>query len=257
MTRAGRCFDPSAPGRRNGVTLGGMHDVVVGADGIRGGWVWVAVSSLGLACGVDSTARDLHDRFSHVQWLSIDVPIGLPERGPRRCDREARALLGAPRSSSVFSAPVRAVLAASQYDEASELHRRADGRSMSVQAFHLLPKIREVDVLVREGDRGARHRWREVHPEVSFALWNGGRAMAHAKRTPSGREERLALVEARWPGAYRSCRTDLRGCGVAADDLLDAFAAAWSAERRRDGCAIVLPGDPEVDAYGVRMEIVA
>lgn len=44
-------------------------------------------------------------------WVVVvDSPIGLTAAGQRTCDRAARATLGRPRGSSVFSAPVRSVL---------------------------------------------------------------------------------------------------------------------------------------------------
>jgi predicted RNase H-like nuclease len=40
------------------------------------------------------------------------------------------------------------------------------------------------------------------------------------------------------------------------DDLLDAFAACWSAERVLAGRARTLPAMPPMDEHGLRMEIV-
>ena len=43
---------------------------------------------------------------------------------------------------------------------------------------------------------------------------------------------------------------------VAADDLLDALADAWTARRHADGLAMRLFAEPSTDADGLRMEIV-
>jgi predicted RNase H-like nuclease len=43
--------------------------------------------------------------------------------------------------------------------------------------------------------------------------------------------------------------------GVARDDILDAMAACWTAERIVSGEALCLPDDPPRDARGLRMEI--
>ena len=58
-----------------------------------------------------------------------------------------RRLLGKPRSSSVFPAPVRATLKATNYEEACRLSMNAHGKSMSKQAYEIIAKIREVDEL--------------------------------------------------------------------------------------------------------------
>ena len=52
--------------------------------------------------------------------IGIDVPIGLPEREPRRADLAAKELLGA-RRSTIFVTPPRAVLEAPDYKAAREL----------------------------------------------------------------------------------------------------------------------------------------
>src|SRR5579872_2534270 len=46
-------------------------------------------------------------------------------------------------------------------------HRKADERGLSKQAFHLLPKIRQVDQYLLEHAHD-RSRILELHPEVSF-----------------------------------------------------------------------------------------
>lgn len=70
--------------------------------------------------------------------LAIDIPIGLTAHGPRDCDILARKLLRAPRASSVFPAPVRAVLGATTYQEATSRSEAACGQRMSQQAFGIL-----------------------------------------------------------------------------------------------------------------------
>jgi predicted RNase H-like nuclease len=43
---------------------------------------------------------------------------------------------------------------------------------------------------------------------------------------------------------------------VADDDLLDAFAALWTAERISNGTARTVPAAPLEDRFGLRMEMV-
>ena len=72
--------------------------------------------------------------------LAVDMPIGLPDDGPRLADQQARRRLGA-RRSSVFPTPVRATLDAVDYPDALAISRRVSGKGLSKQAFNLLPRI--------------------------------------------------------------------------------------------------------------------
>ena len=187
--------------------------------------------------------------------VGIDMPIGLPAQGARACDRAARERLGA-RRSSVFPAPIRAALRATSHEEASRITEAVDGRRVSVQAWNLFARIRELDILLAPA-AGARAPLREVHPEVSFCAWNGGQPMAAAKRSPDGRRERLALVEA-WlgEGVLERARGPHPKKHLADDDILDSIAVLWTAQRIAEGRAQTLPGSPPRDEIGLPMEIV-
>lgn len=128
------------------------------------------------------------------------------------CDLEARRYLRAPRASSVFPAPVRAALAGGTYLEVCNAHHHADGRRISRQAFSILPKIKEVDEVLSHRP-ALQGRIREIHPEVCFAVWNGGRAMRHRKSSPTGRAERESLIDAVWPGERERLRGEIRRLG--------------------------------------------
>ena len=121
---------------------------------------------------------------------AIDIPIGLAENGPRSCDREARRLLG-PRRSSVFPAPVRAVLGATSYAQACAVSRAHCGKGLSKQLYNILGKIRAVDDVVTPRLQAQLF---ESCPELSFALMNGGTPMRHTKRTRDGQAARVAVL---------------------------------------------------------------
>jgi predicted RNase H-like nuclease len=80
--------------------------------------------------------------------------------------------------------------------------------------------------------------------------------MSHAKRTIDGRAERLNLVNQHFMGAFDELRPTLRQSKVADDDLLDAFAALWTAERILGGTSRTIPAVPAEDRFGLRMEMV-
>jgi predicted RNase H-like nuclease len=58
------------------------------------------------------------------------------------------------------------------------------------------------------------------------------------------------------PAAYDAVRDRFPAKDVAHDDILDAFATLWSAERILRGESRSLPESPPTDEFGLRMEIV-
>jgi predicted RNase H-like nuclease len=232
---------------------------LAGLDGCPDGWVCVQEDASGLlSARVAASFASAVASLAAETLIAVDIPIGLTDTGRRDCDRAARRLLGWPRMTSVFSAPVRGVLGLPDYREANEAHRRIDGRGMSRQSHAIARKIGEVDAVLRAGPPSLRARVVEVHPEVSFCLWNGGVAMRHNKKAAAGRTERRARIDAVWPGEAQRLKAQLDATGLryGLDDLYDALAALWSARRIRAGTARTLPDAPEADRFGLPMRIV-
>ncbi len=184
------------------------------------------------------TARlAMASRQPDLAAVVVDIPIGLPDSGPRRCDQEARRLLGWPRSSSIFSAPARALLAAATYQEALALQRHREGGGISRQAFGIMAKIREIDTLLADGPAPLY----EGHPELSFLAMGAGASLA-SKHTAAGQRQRRQLLEPAFG------RLDLNRWGRPAEDILDAYACLWTARRLAEGRALWLPrGQDQVD----------
>lgn len=208
-----------------------------------------------------SVVDDLASTLAVVDHVGVDMPIGLPATPGRTADRAARAFLG-PRRSSVFPAPARPLLGCSSHAEANALSRSLFGLGVSVQTFHLLPKIRAVDVLARSLDQSDRdRRLAEVHPECSFLLASGGPLAS--KHTAEGIARRRTVIEeavGQVPPVPRGARLD---------DVLDACAALWSVERFARGEHLSIPDTAidtgsdtgsgtgsERDEYGTLMRIV-
>ena len=121
---------------------------------------------------------------------------------------------------------------------------------ISQQTYNILGKIRDAD---RAMTPALQARMTESHPEVTFWALNGGEALAHNKKRPEGRAHRLLLLE-RVFGESVGALSPPRGAGW--DDLYDAAVLAWTASRVANGVESRLPETPEVDAKGLRMEIV-
>ena len=220
--------------------------LVAGIDGTDGGWI----AAVGATGGTELRMLPAFD-FGGALSALVDAPIGLPERGDRFCDLEARRLLG-PRRSSVFPAPLRSMLAAADHRQACAIREAIEGKRCSVQLFGILGKIREVDAAMTPA---LQRRVREGHPEVSFAALNGGAPLRHYKGTPEGRSERLRLLRRHFPDVDEQLSALHPRRWVA--DAIDAHALLWSALRAASGAAIALPaGRIEVDARGLRQEIV-
>ena len=230
-----------------------------GVDGCKAGWFYFAHTSRRQPdWGVVEAIEELITGADDSDRIFVDIPIGLPDGAEGRlCDKEARQRLRAPRASSVFPAPARAALAAGTYDEAKRLSRQASGKQLSRQTFAIVPKISEVDNLVR-GSTKARHIVREIHPEICFWALAGGSSMRHRKKTGAGFDERLALLERFHPSAgwdFVRVRADFRCWDLADDDILDAMAAAVTASA--DPRALrTLPEVPATDTFGLPMEMV-
>jgi predicted RNase H-like nuclease len=216
-------------------------DRVLGVDGCPGGWVGALVEDGGVTwhSGDFAAMLDLQPAA-----LAVDIPIGLPTGPERRAaDVEARALLG-PQRSSVFFVPPRVVLEAGSQPEATRLSRAAGSVGVSIQMFHILDKVAEVDAHVQAGADVV-----EVHPEVSLRRMCGH--PLPPKRTHAGRDARLAVLRTWLPGLELPSPLPGR---AQPDDCLDAVACAWTASRWLRGEAEVL-GD-ETDALGLPMRIV-
>jgi predicted RNase H-like nuclease len=228
---------------------------IAGVDGCRSGWLCVRSRDGAIDADVFATFRQLLAHLVESTVIAVDIPIGLPTSGERACDRMVRQALGSPRASSVFPAPVWAVIDETDYASACSIHRDADGRALSRQAFAILPKIREVNRLLIDVE-SLQPRIREIHPELCFTVWNGGRPMQHRKSVQAGAADRERLIDREWPGVRELVAHNLPNSGWQSDDLCDAFAALWTAGRIASGVARTF-GSRVRDAHGLPMEMSA
>jgi predicted RNase H-like nuclease len=221
-----------------------------GIDGYRKGWIAVAIGPQG-KCRFELIGNTATLAALDPAMTMIDIPIGLPERGYRDCDKAARALLkGA--QSRVFLGLRRPLLGyLDNYAAANAWAKEADGKGLAKQAFAILPKIAAID-RVMSPER--QERFRESHPELVFARLNGGAPLI-SKHVPDGLCARRDILARhgfddidRWLG-------QLRGTGAKPDDLLDACVLAVAANEALAGQARRVAGIDRRDAKGLRMEI--
>ena len=220
---------------------------VVGLDGCKRGWI-AAVSVDGALRTIDhhDSARAVLAAYPEAEVFAFDIPIGLSSDSKRVADLAARELLG-DQANSVFWAPVSAVLDVKRcaflshseaFAKARQASLTASGGELSISApsFALLPKIREV------GEISADPRIFEAHPEISFAALCGHHSLA-SKRTWDGLMDRRALLAE--VGLRIPDRVGDASSSGTADDIVDAVACAWTAERIASGAARSLPAPPQ------------
>lgn len=214
---------------------------VLGLDSCPGGWAgvgWSGEQVIGVfGPDVAATVAEFTARVESPVCIGIDIPIGLPDRGPRLSDSLARGLLVG-RTSTLFTTPTRAAVEAPDYPTALARQRELAGVGLSKQAFHLREKILDVDKWLPR----APCRVVEVHPELSFATIQGSPVLA-PKKTWAGLNQRAALLES----VGLSVPADVGALGTHAnsDDVLDAAAVAWTSRRVVVGRARSLPDPSE------------
>lgn len=217
---------------------------VLGVDGWRGRWVGAVLEGRRVTLHLLADAAAVL-AFPGVDVVGIDMPIGLAEHGPRPCDVAARKRLGRA-GSSVFPAPVRAVLPCDTYEAACATSREAAKKAISVQTWNLVPSIRSLDDALGQPPDP---RVAEVHPELAFRTLD--RRVADPKATARGLAQRSRALE---PVLDVLDALAAAPPGVPAVDCLDACAAAWSAARVAAGTAECV-GDGAVDSRGRPMRI--
>ena len=229
--------------------------LVAGVDGCKAGWLCITRKDTGLLMSeVYTTATALFEQSPPSDLIAIDIPIGLADIGPRSCDIGARKMLGR-RGCCVFTAPIRPLLTAQTYPEANATRMQMEGKGLSKQAWEIISKIREVDWVVRTRP-DLQERIREVHPEVCFTAWNRNVPIPDPKKSRVGRETRAVLVAQHFgPLAFSIVRQRHMRTDVGDDDINDAFAALWTAERIIAGTARLIPERPSYDSFGLRMEM--
>ena len=231
--------------------------VVLGVDGCRAGWLAVRVEwsseRLALDYALYPRFAPILEQYPDAAAIAVDMPMGLYESGrvrARPCDQAARQRLGR-RACCVFLPPTRAMLDADAYAPLRAL-------GLSVQAYHLIPRIRELDALLTP-DLQARV-W-ESHPELSFLAITGA-PIPHPKRTAEGYAARVDALRCAFgdagdafANALAAFREQVAPKDAGMDDFLDACALAWSALRHIRGESELCLGDPTHDARGLLMAI--
>ncbi|HWC33727.1 MAG TPA: DUF429 domain-containing protein [Mycobacteriales bacterium] len=221
------------------------YDLLAGVVPCRKGWLVAPGKLVGVSLNPEPVTvlprfAEVIDHVPSYAVVAVSIPIGLPkrwsERG-RRCDREARDLVGWPHLGAIASPPGRNDLRGRRAVVGDVVTRR------------MSTAIAEVDAEMQPYRQRTVY---SVHPELSFYQLNGNRPPRFSKRSASGMRERRVLLTSRMPGAERIL--DEVPAGVAPGQLLDAVALLWTSRRIAARAATRVPSDPEWDTEGLRME---
>ena len=205
---------------------GAKPNVALGIDGCRYGWCVVTLDSLGnssMSLIEEGKLYELVKIDADIAFL--DMPIGLSNAKEERAfDFEARKVLG-DRRSSIFPTPCKkAVYNKGTYEEDSEINLDVQGRKLSRQSWALIPKIREVDILLRQNPN---MNLREGHPELSF-LDLLGYPCKHHKRDIQGEKERVIALRNHMDIFALLNSHEYTSKEVSRDDIIDAAVLALS-----------------------------
>ena len=226
---------------------------ILGIDGSKGGWIAVKQN----VNHEDHTEIDFRDNLIElltpdIKLAIIDMPVGLdknPQKGGRLVDKEARKILDK-RKSSIFNAPCRVILNAANYAEANSLSKK-NGLGISKQSWNLVPKIKELDKVLRIKKRPKIY---ESHPEICFQFMND-KALKFSKKEAQGIQERKNILVKNGFSKRFLDKYSKKNKKFLADDFLDACALSWTARRVINKKNLNLPENPITDNLGIIMQM--
>jgi predicted RNase H-like nuclease len=230
------------------------YELLAGVVPTKAGWVVASAKLQGIQMYPNepellSSISEVLDYRPAFKVIALNAPIGLleePLEGGRRCDREARQLIGFPRAGAIPTPPVRKALMASNYEDAARM-----SGGMGAVTWGLLARFAEVDAEM------APYRQRavfEVQPELSFYQLNDDQPMQFSKRSHIGMEERKTLLKSRIHGMERIVDAELPR--VKPWQLIDAAVCLWTTRRIMSRAMTRIPEEPQWDETGLRMELV-
>jgi predicted RNase H-like nuclease len=228
----------------------------VGIDGCDGGWMTAILSGDRLSIERYNSIADVLAANKSADKSIIDIPIGLAdskEVALHRPENVARKILKG-KTSSVFPVPFRSVARAKTVAEAWNL-----SKTLNVGANYMTMGIREavneIDIFLQENEE-----WKNVliesHPEVCFALLNGGKPIVEKKQEEQGIERRLQILEKYGIGIKTISIHPL--FAKYRDDVVDAVCLALIGRLATEGKTTTIPCEGEVmaDSTGLRMQMI-
>ncbi len=204
----------------------------VGVDGCRGGWLCTLITEDSIQVSLFPELKAIIPYALQAECVFIDMPVGLVTTAGevREIDVQMRKALPYPFRSCVFTIPCKQAVYADNYKKANEINKKILGKGISIQAWNICAKIKELDLLLSHHPH-LKKKFIESHPELCFMNINGT-SLEHKKKTKEGIEERINLIALKVPAAktyFNVFRKKFLKKHVADDDLLDSFVLALKA----------------------------
>ena len=221
----------------------------LGIDACRMGWCVIGEINSSLVWGCYKSIKEVEQAFPAVETILIDIPVGLSSlKFERTIDIKARQYLKN-RKSSIFSPPCREAVYTNPYQAALKLNRQVIGKGMSIQAYNLSPKIKEIDEWL---DSKPEHiRVFEAHPELCFKSLNKTIDLQFSKHDKAGvieRQEVLFAYDVKLLPIYKTLMKSYKRSEVKPDDILDAM--SLFATSHVEGRLLYLQDENSIDETG-------
>lgn len=234
---------------------------IVGIDGCKFGWIAIKIETNSqFSISKHSEFSSIFKKYPFAEKYLVDMVIGLADKDhPREIEKLAREKLKPNRTSSVFTPPCRAAVYEKTYESAKEKNKTILGKSFSIQAWNIVPKIREVDEFILENKK-YKNRISEAHPEVCFASLNNQIPMVSKKKEKKGIEERINLLQSIFPKSkniFEQGENQFLKKEVKSDDLVDALVLAVTGYLGlKYGFNFLISKEKKQDIYGLEMNMI-
>jgi predicted RNase H-like nuclease len=199
---------------------------IIGLDGCKGGWICASIQDVTQKPILSIEFIESLDTLINIDFTVgfVDIPIGLSEfEYKRTLDEDLRKMLSKKRKSSVFTAPSRKAVYANSYELAKKINLNETGKSISIQAWNICPKIKEMEHFILKNP--LLNLW-ESHPELCFERLNNHQPLLYKKKDPLGKQERLYILLRFLPHFEKIINDFISENKSKADDILDAVCLA-------------------------------
>jgi 8-oxo-dGTP diphosphatase len=230
--------------------------IIGGIDGCRGGWFLIKWDGQEYTHAFHPSLIGLLEATPGLERVFIDMPLGLGSATTSRTiEQKLRKELPG-RASTVFNVPVREALWQPDDAAAKKANLRVEGKSLSLQTLNILPKIRELDDLLRNGHY--KTEFVESHPELCFKYFNCGEVVHSRKSKSIGIRERMKILQVTdkgvkplLPPEFKSYRQG----DVRQDDILDAICLCLANRLSFNSETSYITQDPSRDDHGIPIRI--
>ena len=195
--------------------------------------------------------------FNHNFHALIDIPIGLGSKTIfRKVDQFLRNKLSKNFKSSVFNTPNRAAVYAEDYLNSKEINLYETEKSVSIQAWNICPKIKEIDTFLTKHS-SAKISLTESHPELCFQELNNQTPLQFKKNCKEGIQERLQILAKFDKNSslhFNNFLENSKRSHVKKDDIIDSMGLAYCFKYSKE-LEFIYSSEFPLDEHNIEMKI--